>query len=119
MPEKFHDALGNLTEYATHKLAKLGVSATTGAGCGLIGGTRESIARQYAADPFGTVASLVLIAVLVLLAIPRLRWLVWHKGLRRLLAAPPAETVAAKTRNSKEAGSLPATALPKHTPLEE
>ncbi|NLX94729.1 MAG: hypothetical protein GXY83_00995 [Rhodopirellula sp.] len=119
MPEKFHDALGNLTEYATRELAKLGVSATTGAGHGLLGGARESIARQYAADPFETVATLVLIAVLLLLAIPRLRWLVWHKGLRRLLAAPTSETVAAKTTNSKEAGSSPATVLSKHTPLEE
>ncbi len=119
MPEKFHDAVGNLTEYATRELAKLGVSATTGTGRGLIRGARESIARQYAADPFGTVATLVLIAVLLLLAIPGLRWLVWHKGLRRLLPAPPAETAAAKTTNSKEAAASLATVLSKHTPLKE
>lgn len=117
MPEKFHDGLGNLTEYATRELAKLGVSATTGAGRGLIGGARDSVARQYAADPFGTVATLTLIAFLLLLAIPRLRWLIWHKGCRRLLAARPAEAVAAKATGNKETGS--ATVLPKHTPLEE
>ena len=119
MPEKFHDALGNLTEYATRELAKLGVSATTGAGRGLLGGACESITRQYATDPFGTVASLVLIVVLVLLAIPRMRWLIWHKGLRRLLSAPPANAVPTSTTNDKRAGSLPITVLPKHKSLEE
>lgn len=119
MPEKFHDALGNLTEYATRELAKLGVSATTGAGRGLLGGARESIARQYAADPFGTVASLVLIAFLVLLAIPRTRWLIWHKGLRRLLAAPSPPAAADGAENKENARSTPTAALAEHKPLKE
>jgi hypothetical protein len=117
MPEKFHDGLGNLTEYTTRELAKLGVSTTTGASRGLLGGARESIARQYATDPFGTVASLMLIAFLVLLAIPRTRWLIWHKGLRRLLAAPSPAADGAENKGGSR--STPAAALSEHKPLKE
>jgi hypothetical protein len=83
MPEKFHDALGNLTEYGTRKLTELGASVALGAGRGVVNGPIDAIKKHYAADPGGTVASLMLIALLLVLAVPPARWLLWHKVIGR------------------------------------
>ena len=83
MPEKFHDGVGNLTQYAVKALSGLGVSAATGAARGLVNGPIDAVKKHYAADPVGTTISLSLIGVLILLAVPPFR-----RGLWDLLCRP-------------------------------
>ncbi len=104
MPEKFHDAVGNLTEYAARELGKLGISVPVSVGRGLINGIADGVARQYAANPVSTVVSLVVIGFLLLISIPGIRWLVWHRGLRRLFfygSASNGETKRAVDRRQR------------------
>jgi len=114
MPEKFHDAAGKLTEYGAREIAKLLGNSAIGAGRGLLGGVGDSVKRHYAEAPVMTVLTVALIVVLLSLAVPRLRWLVWHKGLRRLLATPTGPAAA----RAAVSGGQPS-ALPTHTPLKE
>ncbi len=113
MPEKFHDAAGKLTEYGAREIAKLLGNSAIGAGRGAFDGIGVSVKRHYAEAPVTTVATVALIIILLLLAVPRLRWLVWHKGLRRLLGAPTGLAAGTAT-----VGGRPST-LPTHTPLKE
>ena len=105
MPETFHDATGKLTEYGTREVGKLLGDTVLGAGRGFFGGLGTSLNRQYAEAPVRTVITLGIVAGLLLIAIPRIRWLVWHLGLRRLLCGP-----AQKKASSGET---------KHRPLQE
>ena len=56
---------------------------TLGAGRGVINGPVNAIKNHYATDPAGTVTSLMLIVLLLLLAVPPVRWLLWHKVIGR------------------------------------
>lgn len=113
MPEKFHDAAGKLTEYGAREIAKLLGNSAIGAGRGAFDGIGDSVKRHYAEAPVTTVATATAIVILLLLAVPRLRWLIWRKGLRRLLAAPTGPAAEKAT-----VGGGPS-ALPTHTPLKE
>lgn len=106
MPEKFHDATGKLTEYGTKEIGKLLGDTVLGAGRGFLGGLEDSLRKQYSAAPVSTVITLATIAGLLLIAIPRIRWLVWHMGLRRLLCGPA-------QRRTSSGGET------KHRPLQE
>lgn len=114
MPERFHDALGNLTEYGATELGKLGISVATSAGRGFASGITESVSRQYAAGPVSTVVTLGLIGALLLVSIPGVRWLVWRKGLRRFFLYGG----EAKEAGDRAADSNPGLAKP-HQPLRE
>jgi len=104
MPEKFHDAAGNLTEYAIRKLSELGISAATGAARGMLAVLVESFKKHYAEDPIGTVFTLVLITGLVLLAVPAVRRLLWQRVVRRVWpSSRPAERVTTASYPQNEA----------------
>ncbi|MCS6850416.1 MAG: hypothetical protein NZ700_04520 [Gemmataceae bacterium] len=73
MPEKFHDAIGNLTEYALRQLAELGIAASSGAVQGTVGGLVDAIKARYADDPATTTLVTVFVILMLLLAVPWVR----------------------------------------------
>jgi len=82
-PESFHDAAGRLTEYGARELARLGITSVVGTGTGLLDGARSALAEHWARSPTKTIATLVGIAVLILLSFPRSRVWLWRRVVNR------------------------------------
>ncbi len=101
LPEKFHDGAGNLTEYASRKLSELGISVGTGVVRGAVNGPIEAVQKHYAADPLGTILGLLAIAVLLVLALPQVRFRLWG-GLSRLLTRSGTRPTRAKGFSSHQ-----------------
>lgn len=86
-PGKFHDALGNLTEYAIKNLTEAGIrigEATTG------GVTNEIIARVKA-NPVFSILTLAILVFFLLLQIPLFRYFLTRKLLKPLWTVPKDE----------------------------
>jgi hypothetical protein len=79
MPEKFHDAAGQLTEYATRKLAELGLTVAGEIGQGVVRGLADFVQSRYESNPVRTILGSVLTFLLVILAIPRVRRFFWNR----------------------------------------
>lgn len=95
MPEKFHDAAGNLTEYAARQLAELGIAVSSGAVRGVIWGPLAAFKSRYADDPLTTILGTILIVSLLLLAIPPIRRFAWRRLIRPIwTGSPPPENKA-------------------------
>ena len=79
-PEKFHDGLGKLTEYAIQKLTEAGIRA----GEAVTGGFTKAIITRVEANPIFATATLAIIAFVLLLQIPLFRQMVNRKVVRPL-----------------------------------
>ncbi len=84
-PEKFHYQLGNLTEYAVGKLTEAGIRVGEAVTGGVVGG----ITQRLKTNPVYATITLALIALLVLLQIPRFRAFVLRTIVHPLWSAPP------------------------------
>lgn len=109
MPEKFHDAAGNLTEYAIRNLSEMGVSVASAAGRGAVNGPIEAFQKRYADDPAGTLLGLALAVTLLLLAVPAVRHFIYF--ICRLFAS--------LLRHNAPAVSVNTAGFQRHEPLRE
>ena len=98
-PEKFHDAAGRLTDYATRKLAEMGISVAAGAARGLAAGPVELLKRRYAENP----TAVILIVVCIFFAIPAVRRFLWQRVLRPMWVRPGVAHPASTTFPQHEA----------------
>ena len=82
-PEKFHDALGKLTEYGAKRLTEAGIDA----GAGISRGFWKGIGNRFSADPMHSTLGVLIIVVCASLFIPRVRWLI-RRSIQPLLGVP-------------------------------
>ncbi|MEZ6128990.1 MAG: hypothetical protein R3C59_09925 [Planctomycetaceae bacterium] len=102
-PEKFHDGLGKLTEYAIQKLTEAGIRAGEAA----TGGFTKAIITRVEANPIFATATLAIITFVLLLQIPLFRQLINRKVVRRLFnlsdhTSPSAEEQDRQQRSKYE-----------------
>lgn len=102
-PEKFHDGLGNLTEYAIQKLTEAGIRAGEAA----TGGFTKAIITRVEANPIFATLTLAIVAFVLLLQIPLFRRLINRKVIRPLFsvsddAQPTAEEQDHRHRSNYE-----------------
>lgn len=88
-PEKFHDALGNLTEYAIQKLAEAGIRV----GEAVTGGVTKGIIARVKANPIFSLLTLALLSLVLLWQVPLLRHLITKRVLKPLWTVPATEQV--------------------------
>jgi len=79
-PEKFHDAVGNLTEYAIQKLTEAGIRV----GEGVTGGITKGIVARIEANPIFASVTLLFVAFILLLQIPLFREMFNRRVIRPL-----------------------------------
>lgn len=102
-PERFHDGLGKLTEYAIQKLTEAGIRAGEAA----TGGFTKAIMTRVEANPIFATATLLIVAFFLLLKIPLFRHLVNRKVVRPLFnvsgdTSPTAEEQDRRQRSNYE-----------------
>lgn len=90
-PEKFHDALGNLTEYAVQKLAEAGIRVGEAA----TGGVAKGIIARVKANPIFSLLTLAILSLVLLWQVPLLRYLITQRVLKPLWTVPVTEQVSA------------------------
>jgi hypothetical protein len=83
-PEKFHDDIGNLTEYSIQKLTEAGIRVGEGA----TGGVTKGIIARIEANPIFASVTLVLVIFILLLQIPLFRQMFNRRVIRPLFNVP-------------------------------
>ena len=88
-PEKFHDELGKLTQWAAERFTKLGIEV---AGA-VPRGAWQALCEKFARDPVWTTVGTVLSLVFLALLLPRVRW--WMSRALRFWFTIPSSSVTA------------------------
>ena len=83
-PEKFHDALGQLTEYAVQKLTEAGIRT----GESVTGGLAKALIVRIEANPVFSLLTLALLLFALLVQVPLFRGFVRRRLLNLLWRAP-------------------------------
>jgi hypothetical protein len=83
-PEKFHDSLGQLTEYAVQKLTEAGIRT----GESVTGGLAKALIARVEANPVFSLLTLALLVFALLVQVPLFRGFVMRRLLKPLWKVP-------------------------------
>lgn len=97
-PEKFHDAIGNLTEYAVQKLTEAGIRI----GEAVAGGFTKGILARIEANPVFSLLTLAILLFVVLLQVPIFRYAVTRWVLKPLWNVPVDAKARVSTTSAKD-----------------
>jgi len=83
-PEKFHDALGKLTQYGTRKLTEAGIIAGSSAAEGIW----QGLTNRFTQKPLFSGLGIILVIGCSVLLLPRIRWMAWNYLVKPLMTVP-------------------------------